>query len=231
MNFLESVKESFLTSLRTHVRSPEKLKVLHGFIAADLAKRLGKDYVVKSLGFQEGKESSIKGRYMIKNVDITVQKDGKNIAGIAVKFVMSNYAQNSNNYFENMLGETANIRTKNVPYFQVFVIPETIPYYQDGGKITRWENITSNNLDKYIRLSEDDVRSFHHTPDKMLFAIVSFGKITGKLPVNRETYKNYYLNNDFDISYSSQKVDFDAQTIYNDYEDYINKVYHAIKAI
>ena len=62
------------------------------------------------------------GRYINKNVDIVIYKRTV-IAGIGVKFVMQNYSQNSNNYFENMLGETANIRSKNIPYFQIFVIP------------------------------------------------------------------------------------------------------------
>src|SRR5690554_590456 len=111
MSFLEATKKSFITSLETGPRSNEKLKVLHGFIAEDLQNRLGKEYIVKSLGFKDGKEEKITGRYMDKNVDITVIKNKKKIAGVAVKFVMSNYSQNSNNYFENMLGETANIRS------------------------------------------------------------------------------------------------------------------------
>src|SRR5690554_7157206 len=89
MDFLEAIKRSFLVSLETSPRSNEKLKVLHGFIAEDLQKRLGKEYVVKSLGFQDGKEAKILGRYMNKNVDITIKKGGKAVAGIAIKFVRS----------------------------------------------------------------------------------------------------------------------------------------------
>ena len=66
------------------------------------------------------------GRYMEKRVDIVVLKDEKDIAGIGVKFVMSNYSQNSNNYFENMLGETANIRAGKKKYFQVLLLPERL---------------------------------------------------------------------------------------------------------
>ena len=130
MNYLEAIKKSFLVSLNTDPRSNKKLKVLHGFIAKDLQNKLGKDYTIKSLGYGTGKESKIKGRYMDKSVDITIEKNGKAIAGIAVKFVMSNYSQNSNNYFENMLGETANIRANRVPYFQIFIVPDTLPYYK-----------------------------------------------------------------------------------------------------
>ena len=105
-------------------------------------KRLGNKYVVKSLGFQDGREAKILGRYMNKNVDITIKKDGKAVAGIAIKFVMSNYSQNSNNYFENMLGETANIRANKIPYFQIFCYTRGSPYYKKMGKFQNGKKIT-----------------------------------------------------------------------------------------
>lgn len=55
-------------------------------------------------------------------------KNRKVAAGIGVKFVMQNYFQNSNNYFENILGETAHIRSKRIPYFQIFIIPDILPH-------------------------------------------------------------------------------------------------------
>ena len=86
------------------------------------------------------------GRYVDKKVDITISKKDATmhkdipVAGIAVKFVMQNYSQNSNNYFENMLGETANIRANKCPYFQIFIILDRLPYYKKETKrITKWE--------------------------------------------------------------------------------------------
>ncbi len=231
MSFLETLKRSFLTSLETDPRSNEKLKVLHGFIAADLQNRLGPTYKIKSLGFKEGKEAKIIGRYMDKNVDITIQKDGKAVAGVAVKFVMSNYSQNSNNYFENMLGETANIRAHRTPYFQIFILPERLPYYKKDGTITKWEHITENNVSKYIKLSEDNIDSFFHTPNKTLFCLVSLGRFIGAEPRNSDEFINYYMNHDFDIKYSSARIQFKDQTVYNDYDSFIEKVYHAVKAL
>jgi len=231
MNYLEAIKKSFLVSLNTGPRSNEKLKVLHGFIAKDLQNKLGKDYTIKSLGYGTGKESKIKGRYMDKNVDITIEKNGKAIAGIAVKFVMSNYSQNSNNYFENMLGETANIRANRVPYFQIFIVPDTLPYYKKNGDISKWENITQNNVQKYIKISEDNIDSFYHTPNKTLFTIISLGEFIGETPKNASEYKDYFLKNEFEINYSDLVIEFDNQTIYNDYEEFIEKVYHAILSL
>ena len=86
---------------------------------------MGKEYKVFSQGYGDDKEKEINGRYYDKKVDITIAYKNKIVAGIGVKFVQQNYAQNSNNYFENMLGETANIRTNKIPYFQIFIISDT----------------------------------------------------------------------------------------------------------
>lgn len=129
--FLEVIRESFKIYLDIDTsRSTAKLKPLHGSIAKDLQALFGKDYKIQSQGFEEDKECSIDGRYYPKNVDIAVTKNGKSVAGYAVKFIMRNYSQNSNNYFENMLGETANIRSNSIPYFQIFIIFEKVPYYK-----------------------------------------------------------------------------------------------------
>ena len=111
-------------------RSTAKLKSLHGHIANDLKNILGEDYNVKSQGIGDDREGTIEGKYYPKKVDITIYKENKPIAGYAVKFVMRNYSQNSNNYFENMLGETANIRMNSIPYFQIFIIFDKVPYYK-----------------------------------------------------------------------------------------------------
>ena len=109
--FLEVIRESFKTYLSIDTsRSTAKLKTLHGHIAHDIEELFGPEYTVLSQGIGNDKEGCIQGRYYPKNVDITVNKAGKPVAGYAIKFVMRNYSQNSNNYFENMLGETANIR-------------------------------------------------------------------------------------------------------------------------
>ena len=106
-SFLNTLTKAFEVYLKTSSQSNEKLKVLHKFIAQELSKKLGKTYEIRSLGING--EKKIKGRYFDKTVDIAILKNGLDIAGIGLKFVMSNYAQNAINYFENMLGETANI--------------------------------------------------------------------------------------------------------------------------
>lgn len=125
--FLEVIKESFNKYLETHSRSNEKLKILHGKIAKDLQKRLGQSYIIHSLGLRDGKEINMPGKYMPKKVDIAIEKNKEIVGAIALKFIMSNYSQNSNNYFENMLGETSNIRANGKPYFQILILPTVVP--------------------------------------------------------------------------------------------------------
>lgn len=137
--FLNVIKNSFATYLSVGTsRSTAKLKTLHGHIASDLKSLLGTEFTVKSQGYGDDKEEFINGRYYPKNVDITILKNSKPVAGYTVKFVMRNYTQNSNNYFENMLGETANIRANAIPYFQIFIIFEKVPYYSNGGEFKRY---------------------------------------------------------------------------------------------
>ncbi len=230
--FLDVIRESFKTYLSIDTsRSTAKLKVLHGKIASDIKELFGSEYSVLSQGIGNDSEGSIKGRYYPKNVDITVSKNGKPVAGYAIKFVMRNYSQNSNNYFENMLGETANIRANSIPYFQIFIIFEKVPYYKSGGAFQKYDVLTEHNLEKYYALSKDDPASYLHTPDKTLFVVL---KLKEKSPshvfINSRDYAEYYNSviNDLDLLSYSQKINdiFDDSVILNDYEKFIRKTYY-----
>lgn len=230
--FLTVVGNSFKKFLETGSRSNEKLKILHGAIAKDLKERLGVGYSVCSLGIGDGKEEKLDGRYIDKVVDITIKHRQKSVAGIGVKFVMQNYSQNSNNYFENMLGETANIRCANIPYFQIFIIPEKLPYYNKQGLIQKWEEFTIHNATKYLTLSEDNIQTSIHTPTKTLLFVIHLPEINQPI-VDKTDYVHYYESKtDFIVSESNtQYGDFSSAVIYNDYEDFIDKVVHYIHFI
>lgn len=230
--FLTGVGNSFKKFLETGSRSNEKLKILHGAIAKDLKERLGVGYSVCSLGIGDGKEEKLDGRYIDKVVDITIKHRQKSVAGIGVKFVMQNYSQNSNNYFENMLGETANIRCANIPYFQIFIIPEKLPYYNKQGLIQKWEEFTIHNATKYLTLSEDNIQTSIHTPTKTLLFVIHLPEINQPI-VDKTDYVHFYESKtDFIVSESNtQYGDFSSAVIYNDYEDFIDKVVHYIHFI
>jgi len=223
--FLEIVEQSFKKYLATSARSNEKLKVLHGAIATDLKALLGKDFNIQSLGFESGKETEIVGRYLPKKVDIVISKGKDALCGVAVKFVMSNYKQNSNNYFESMLGETANIRTANKGYFQVLVLPKKLPYFEKDGTISKIEIINEHDLAKYIKLSNDNTDLYFHTPNKTLIYIVDFLNFDHKTISHKTAFAAHFNNIEkLDIRADAVPYKFGDNIIVNDYETFIKKV-------
>lgn len=233
--FLYAISRSFEAFLiKGTSRSTDKLKPLHGIIAKDIANKIGDDYEVWAQGYGPDREIDIAGRYMNKKVDITIKskRTNKPVAGIAVKFVMQNYSQNSNNYFENMLGETANIRCAACPYFQVFIILDKLPYYNKAKRITHWENFTEHNISKYIVLSQDDVNVYFHTPNKTLIYVVHIPDAP-ELVTTQESYLAFYRDcfkrpgNVMTLS-SNHFENFESAVILNNYAYFIDKIYYTI---
>jgi len=207
---------------------------LHGAIAKDIKDKLGDPYKIKSLGLGDSKEGKLDGRYMEKTVDILITKNRNDLAGIGIKFVMNNYSQNSNNYFENMLGETANIRTNNKDYFQILILPDEMPYYNNKGIITKWEKLTTHNIDKYIVLSRDNTDRYFHTPVKTLLFIIKFPNCDYDMITTKTKYKRYYLNQISDSPIQISTIinnEFGNTIVLNDYEMFIEKIVHYIKSI
>ena len=229
--FLTAIKQSFDSFIVSGTsRSTQKLKPLHGAIARDLKARLGQGYSIKSQGYGDDREGSLQGRYVDKAVDITIYKNGEPVAGVAVKFVMQNYAQNSVNYFENMLGETANIRCNGYPYFQLFIILDKIPYYKKGGLFKHWEIFTPHNIAKYAVLSKDNIDDFRHTPNKTLVFVAHVtdcGNIT-----SQADYLSFYRTHNYNMTISRNSyVIPGSSVILNDYETFMDKVYYTIMAL
>lgn len=229
MNVISRSFEAFLEKGTS--RSTDKLKPLHGAIAQDIAERLGPGYEIWSQGYLYDREADIRGRYINKKVDITIKHRGKPVAGIAVKFVMQNYSQNSNNYFENMLGETANIRCGHCPYFQIFIILDKLPYYNKDKRITKWETFTDHNISKYVVLSKDDVDVYFHTPNKTLIYVIHVPDPEEIIETGPQ-YMEYYRTHNHRLSLTKHRYDeFESAVILNDYETFIQKVYHTIMSL
>ncbi|AOX44210.1 hypothetical protein S100390_v1c08740 [Spiroplasma sp. NBRC 100390] len=195
-------------------RSADKVNNIHGVIAKHLQKLMGNDYVLKTK-LTTGKEEQIKGRYINKRVDIVIErKNGKQVAGIGLKSILSSYIKNRNNYFENMLGETANIRCNNIPYFQIVILPYKSPNFKKDGEITSYSRISD--LNNYIQLSKDNTVSFFHTPIKTLLMIIDYLPDYEALSSKNE-YGNFYINKEmtkeFSIKLHNIKDDFDSAVI------------------
>lgn len=229
--FLHSVELSFRLYLEKGTsRSTAKLKPLHGFIANDLHERLGNGYDIHSQGYGDGQEKELIGRYQNKAADIAIFRNGVPLVGIAVKFVMQNYKQNAVNYFEGMLGETANVRSNGLPYFQIFITLDRLPYFgKSDGVLRHWEYINQHNLDKYVVLSQDNPDIFMHTPNKTLIFIVHSeenNEITTKA-----RYFEFYRSHPHLCLTQEYFTPFGRGVIFNDYSLFMEKVYHSILAL
>jgi len=167
-NFIQAISNSYREYINNGPRSTEKLKPIHSFVAETLKKMFDETYEIHFLG-DNTKEMKVKGKYYDKDIDITVAKDDKPVICLGIKFVTSNYKQNANNYFENMMGETANIQAReDLSYFQLIVLRYKTPYYskttqKTGTKTpTKIEIINEQDLQKYISLAYDTPRA--HKP-------------------------------------------------------------------
>ena len=77
---------------------------------------------------------------------------------MGIKFVLVNYKQNNINYFESMIGETFNIRSKNMLYFQIFIMRHPIPYNSKKGVMKHQEVLSDVNINKYRLLYDHDLQ-------------------------------------------------------------------------
>ncbi len=214
--FLKAIKETFYAYNKYGARSNKKLIPIHLWIANQIISGLGKDYSVRSLGHHG--EYKIKGKYYTKVVDITIFKNKKQgqepIVTASFKFVTSNYAQNSNNYFENLLGETANIKRVNVGFAHFLLLRGRTPYYDKAagnkrGKLKKLEILSEHHIKKYIYLFKD--LDFPHKPDVLGMAVIDFDKEgkpsfsdLEKLKLEEDTIE--MLKNDFSIEKFIEKT-------------------------
>lgn len=155
-------------------RSNEKLKVVHGWLRDEISKRLGDEYelIGYSAAGQRGVEKKVEGMYYAKNVDLHIERSGTDLGVVSVRFVNSNYKQNINNYFEQQLGETANIRSNNIVYGNMFLLTHPIPYYKRDRKKVEWlEKISDDMITRYVKLLRD--HQHPHSPDVQAVALVN----------------------------------------------------------
>lgn len=173
--FLEALSETFKAYNEYGARSNKKLLPVHQWIAKTIQNKLGNKFQVTSLGY--GGEYRLEGKYYPKTLDITVKSNNKPISTISLKFITSNYKQNANNYFENLLGETANIRRVNIGFAHLLVLRAHTPYYDKNkgnlrGNLKKTEILTQYDLSKYVKLFLDD--DFPHKPDVLGILVVDF---------------------------------------------------------
>ena len=180
-SFIVAVEESFRMYKEHGARSTEKLKPIHRYIADVLRSIWGNSFKVHYLG-TDTKELSVTGKYYPKDIDITVTQGDKPIFCLGIKFVTSNYKQNANNYFENMMGETANIQALGgLPYAQMLILRHETPCYKknDAENPAKIEIIKDKDIQKYLNLVFDHPQA--HRPYFVGIQVINLNEKTGKV--------------------------------------------------
>ena len=151
MSFEKCIQESIKIYMSTHSRSNKKLIPIHSFINKSIKKYLNTKYKVFSL---PDKEIVVNGRYNPKKVDVCIKKVNKIVGTGSIKFIMGNYQQNANNYFENCTGELVNLyKTSNTLF--VMIIFDEIPYYDSNHNIKNYHKMDKKDFIKYNKLIID----------------------------------------------------------------------------
>ena len=170
--FLFAIQNAYDLMLKDGgTRSNERIKILHGWVQDELRGYLGSDYDINGLtNKKDSREEVVEGWYYPKKVDISVKRDGKVLGVVSFKFVNSNYRQNSNNYFENQMGETANLRMNDIVFGNILCVTDPIPYKKRDGKVDQFERIRGKDIEKYSKLEKDHVHL--HSPDVQALIVI-----------------------------------------------------------
>ena len=205
--FYESVKKSYIAYLINGPRSTKKLKPLHGYMGNTIKEIISENYDVYYIN---GKEVKTEGGYYPKAVDVAIVKKNTKVIikgrnyyipkidmAISIKFVTSNYRQNSNNYFENLLGECANLKSAGIKFAHFVVFRDRIPYFKSDKSLGHWEELENKDIKKYIRLHEDK-ESHLYAPDIIGLEIVKIHPIIEEImngqPPFTEDIEEYISN-------------------------------------
>jgi hypothetical protein len=144
VEFLNTIKKSSDVYFCNGSRSSKRVDILHNYIQFELEKVLGDNFIVKT----EYKVSSSNSSGNKKCDIVVLSKEYcKVIAIFPLKFIMGNYKQNKNNYYENITGELSHLKwsNKDVKICPINIILSNIPYKNNKNKVIKTEKITYEN--------------------------------------------------------------------------------------
>lgn len=177
-----AVDQSFLQVFQYGRKSPRRVKHIHYWVRNYVQTRLGNNYRCYSYHPHlkaDDKEIKVTGKFYPKNSDITICNRDEDVLGvISVKFIMSNYKQNANNYFESMIGECYNLKANNIKYGHIMICPYLVPYYNKQSGLKYIEKLNNHDITKYVELNNSSVV---HKPDMLSFNVLNIKNKDGIL--------------------------------------------------
>ena len=124
-------------------RSKKLLIPMHSTIANQV-----ETYDFKTISLRDNKEFTFPGPYGNKDLDIAIFDKDKFVGAIMYKGIRSEYNKNSNNYFENMRGESQLLIDANIPVYQIILIPTQCKKKKKTGEIV-FETPTEQSTENY----------------------------------------------------------------------------------
>lgn len=94
-----------------------------------------------------------------KKCDIVIYKYNEPYIIFPCKIIMSNYKQNKNNSWENLTGELLHLKWSNpgIHIIPINIFMDKTPYLNKSGIITKFENITNNDINHYEILKKNNI--------------------------------------------------------------------------
>ena len=138
--FLHVIGKSIKLYIKHGPRSNKKTQYLHKSIKSIIKNALLKDTEKYSIKLEHDIPSFNSSG--TKSCDIVLLSKKTPLIVFPVKFIMSNYNQNKNNYFENLTGECSHIKwiNENLKIVPINIILNRVPYLS-GDKIIKFEHI------------------------------------------------------------------------------------------
>ncbi len=151
--FLKMINRAFYEYNLHGARSSKKVDFIHTYLAKEITN------VFNDNNYKTKLECKIPSYNASSNkqCDITLFYNDNALAIFPVKFIMSNYLQNKNNYWEALTGEVIHLRWANptLLIYPINIMFSSVPYLKRNKIITRYENISYiQHFSHYMKLVE-----------------------------------------------------------------------------
>lgn len=160
IKFIENIQKVIQTYFTHGARSSKKVDILHAYFVEEIKQAIHihknkQEYSVKCELDVPSVNASGK-----KKCDIVVLKNNIPYIVFPVKFCITNYFQNKNNYWEQLTGEICHMKWSNpaLHVIPINILLDNTPYLESSGTIKKFEKITyENSLQIYEKLKQQNL--------------------------------------------------------------------------
>ncbi len=153
--FIQTMYNVYDLYFKHGARSNKNVDYFHNFIKCSLEKIFTDEKYKVDL---EVKVKSINSTGY-KKCDIVVLKHNNPYIIFPVKIIKTNYKQNKNNSWENLTGELSHIKWADpeIKIIPINILMNKTPYLDNLGKITKFENVTFDDISNYEELKKRNI--------------------------------------------------------------------------